>query len=562
MIVEVEECTLPMAELEPTLVKTLEGMGFTSITSSDNTDSSFDVVIVMAEGYVIARRWPKQKYVGLDIHLWGRFEKLEDTRAALVKALGSGNDIKKGSVSSFRVVASGMYGNDSWEEDVKLIGPDLTKHTRKCNDTYLDAADAAAAEESEESKIRDPFAQSGAILKTDEEVDAAVEGIMTPEFVKTVMDAVVDNMAIEGSAVVVFCNMEGMPCLTSSALEQNDKIGPVITLHACPDIAEMAFVGKETQLGLRDERIEVLYACRTKLEAQIKKVVNETGIAIDGAVLDGEAPYGMARVYTSFWTNRRNLFQPSVLHYYVALTPNSWKDWWRTVVLNEVHRIFEVDPLHRSMTAIRKKSVSRQDPGFHLNMLNVDMPDSFPRIRAVEKAILANHGDELVAYPIVLEGGGLEYHDKERFQPIEFRQSDYDLSAEIEQYEKQQAVGRQTIFQFARDKDHRDSSPNIDSILKMVLNSMDVTVTSTKTYRELGDGMVEVVRCKEGNIVAVWDGRDHIVVNVFRFEQSRKLADEFLTRFLTVSGRGWKKELRDDMPRGYNRVVNFATQHK
>jgi hypothetical protein len=74
----------------------------------DHDDEGSCVVNILSGGYMVPRRWPKEKYCAFDIHLWNRFEKQEDLKKALLSAVGSPG-MEKAS-SSYRVIAGGMFG--------------------------------------------------------------------------------------------------------------------------------------------------------------------------------------------------------------------------------------------------------------------------------------------------------------------------------------------------------------------------------------------------------------------------------------------------------------------
>ena len=101
--------------------------GLTPVSTRSSSSDWGVTVVVIKEGYVIARMWQVHKYHAFDINLWGSFQKTQKVRVALLEAVVSA------SVSSFRVIVGGMYGSTTWREDQKLLGPQIVQ-ARNCDD--------------------------------------------------------------------------------------------------------------------------------------------------------------------------------------------------------------------------------------------------------------------------------------------------------------------------------------------------------------------------------------------------------------------------------------------
>ena len=72
------------------------------------------------------------QYCGIDIHLWGSFDRLENLKKALVSVIYSdrrAGDISS-STSSYRIVTGGMFGVSTWRADEMGRGP---RRTLNCN---------------------------------------------------------------------------------------------------------------------------------------------------------------------------------------------------------------------------------------------------------------------------------------------------------------------------------------------------------------------------------------------------------------------------------------------
>jgi hypothetical protein len=85
-------------------------------------------------------------------------------------------------------------------------------------------------------------------------------------------------------------------------------------------------------------------------------------------------------------------------------------------------------------------------------------------------------------------------------------------------------------------------------------------VTTVRQYT-IGDGGLIVALGESGNIICVWDGRYHVDIHVFTFDEGIGFAEKFADRFVEESPRGslLRLALQDDQPRGINGVINFPS---
>lgn len=72
-----------------------------------------------------------------------------------------------------------------------------------------------------------------------------------------------------------------------------------------------------------------------------------------------------------------------------------------------------------------------------------------------------------------------------------------------------------------------------------------------------GDGVVMSSIWSGGSIIVLWDGRLHVDVNLFIFDEDDSGLDSFEEDF--TSGNDLKRQLRDEQPRGSGRVVSYAS---
>jgi len=81
-------------------------------------------------------------------------------------------------------------------------------------------------------------------------------------------------------------------------------------------------------------------------------------------------------------------------------------------------------------------------------------------------------------------------------------------------------------------------------------------MTDIDEFSDLGEGIVLTTSWSEGSIVVLWDGRNHVDINIFAFEGYEKECKNFEKNI--VSGMSsLKVVLRDEQPRGTGQVVSF-----
>jgi len=76
-------------------------------------------------------------------------------------------------------------------------------------------------------------------------------------------------------------------------------------------------------------------------------------------------------------------------------------------------------------------------------------------------------------------------------------------------------------------------------------------------FENVGDGCMFVAFWSGGSVVVVWDGRKHIDLNLFTYDENNRVATHF-SRIFKLSMR-MKTVLHDEQPRGYGDVVNFLS---
>jgi len=314
------------------------------------------LVVVAAEGYVAVHVWPARAYCGFDVHLWSGLEGQAGVREALVRAAG-GTD-----VSSYRIVAGGMFGTDRWREGDNKKGP---RYTLPCDaDTAPPPRDADAGR--------------------------AAGGVVLEEALRMVGDP--------SGRVLVVCGREHAPC--ESAEVATKKKDSAIILWTCANMAS------------RVNDATSLYACEQDI-LQTLEAVPETS-KITAIVLDPTALYGMGQVLFRMLSDRRHLFAAEVAA--VALLPGGWQRHF-------VHRVQK--EILADEPAFRGHVVFHGAEG-HDAYLSVAAKDAQFTHRLVQAAAAVEARTGLVAEITQVAGGQLSYQDRPYEDYTFFRPDQYD----------------------------------------------------------------------------------------------------------------------------------------
>ena len=511
MVSEVENATVPLkpfSSLVSKLVQVLQSEGMNPIDTKSPGKDAVSTVIPMNEGHVTVRVWPDQKYCALDIHLWSSFNKMEQLRDALVKALGSDHS----SLSSYRIVTGGMKGTSTWDEDHKTIGP-LIEKTRSCDG-----------------------------------VDYVKEGdLNSKETNDIVMDEALNLIQGDGALAAVLCGPTKEDCKSLDAVSRHKSIDEVIFIPTCPELA----AASEFSENIGDLMVQ----CEKEVLVALRAATSKGGIS--AIVVDPSAPVTMLKIASSIWSSQRNFFQLLTDHFVIVSLMPDHRDTWRKRhnLIDRVRKALIYDPMFAAELVI-----SSSDKTMEVGILSTEDPDFFIHLEDVAKNVEERTSGLDV---VVRKVQGALVKAQNEFNPQYFRKDDYDLEDSLMQYVSQKSFGRQTVFQLnIEEGDPSTSSAAIEKALSETIAAMGYTITEgvTLVEKDIGDGAIAAAVMEEGTVVVAWDGDTRVDINLFTFDESEELATDFMTNF---SDRIPKLQLllRDEQPRGINRVVNFAEDY-
>jgi S-adenosylmethionine/arginine decarboxylase-like enzyme len=513
MVVEAEKCSKDLndgASLEELILQVLESAGLSPLSSSAGARDDQSIQVVMKEGYVAARVWPELQYVGFDLHFWGAFSKMEGVRASLMEALDSQT------TSSYRVVVGGMHGSSTWSQDEQEIG---VQFSQKRNCTAPDV--------------------SSKKLNTNDAISVAID-----ESLDLLADA-------ENVVVAVVCGPQEKEddCLALQILKDHPQVDTIVPIFACQGIPDF-------NNGTFD--YQPMYDCEKEIIERLESLNEDEDTTLDAFMIDLSAPLSMVQIFASIWAvpDHRDdwLEQP-----YIVAMPFLREDPKRKRFM-DLFRKFGHGTVS-TMAEVIFKGASAQDY-LGWRVFTFDDQTAVHSISEMERSLQERLPETNIKVRL-LEGGQRHTEADLMLEERSFRPEDYDYGPNQKQMSEQRSLGRQTVFQLERTFDDEVSMPSMVELvsgLKTTLASMGYeTNAEPEQFSTVGDGAVVTSVFAQGSAVMVWDGLDHVDINLFCLNETHELADQFLKFFIESVDHRLERSLRDDMPRGIGRVVNFQS---
>ena len=541
LIVEAEGVTADLSNqtmLKDKITSFLQKDGFPvlSTVASESDDGNPIILFVLKDGYIVARSMPQYNYCGFDIHFWSNLDKHENAKHALIAAVGS----DKSSVSAFRVIAGGMFGLSSWQEDEKIRGPQFETICSQLKKQQNDNGSRSAKE-----------AVKTTMDLTDIVDDALVESLklidgQDKKIVMLVGDDEVTNQ-IEKKHIDVLNNLEDV-----------DQVH----LLNCPAMQKFNEYKKDA--------LNAAISCEKQLKASLEELSEDKkfDVLIIGATANMRTASILLKAFSGQHNNplaTRTAFEPNVLIVSTSPTDTGAVDaysdqqqWHGPLVQLFKNDIFIDEPATYSEIAIRH---ANNGDGINLLLANSGDDHFIQRLNNTMVTFQEKSG-YIVEFQMV-DGG--RYLMQEDFIPTHhFLPDDYDQRLPLEQWKSQQPLGHQIIFQMEQDGRKSKRRPLSAKVLRaslehaisktsfpgLILDSIDNDIAKIP-----GDGCMLVAIWPGGSIIVLWDGRAHVDVNLFTYQQDFDKANAFDSHFR--SGTALLTTLRDEQPRGVGRVVSY-----
>ena len=524
MIVEAEDPDLSSSDnLKGMLTSALEKEMFTVVSATEikNDDGKTLISIILREGYVIARIIPEHKYCGFDIHLWSNFTKHENSKKALLSAVGS----KGSSPTSFRIIAGGMFGLPSWKQDEKIRGPQ-----------------------------KEDICSTFGPVKTNNDSNK-VKGIKEGNEESTIDVVMKESIRLlqgNDQKVAVLC---GSICQASDKLESIESVKQVFTLN-CPTMADF----NEYDEGAP----EALLACENHLLETLNDASENE--KFDTMVIDSTAEKVTASILVKILTLKnkklaRKVFKPQVK--VISTLSNADEKWYTNLLKLFKDKVF----FEEESTFYSEVVLSSEEGSFMLLVTSRGEENFIKNLKTALTEVERKSGMTPVIENII---GGMWVLQEGDFVPSRiFLPDDYDQTSPLEQWGSQVPLGHQVIFQM--EPSSKRNAKKLALSNKLVKKAFELAllkstlplfkegdINSIEEYSEAGDGVVLVSIWSGGSIIVLWNGKDHVDINLFLFKQeyAEGISATFEKHFrdsipLLVT------KMRDEQPRGSGRVVSY-----
>ncbi|KAL3786835.1 hypothetical protein ACHAW5_003136 [Stephanodiscus triporus] len=526
LVIEADGVPSDLSTLASSLKGLLEDEGLhplppgTVVDETPSGEASSALFLAMEEGYVNAHYYPSRSYIGLDIVLWSKISKLDDLRVSLLGALGAALSDH----SSFRVIHGGMLGAKNWREDVNAVGP-VNKNLRQCDP---------------EVTASEPKAGPGPM---DDDVFAAAVTASLSMLPKK-MDKV----------VAVICGKEGEgDCAIVGALRQHSKVDKVVALWDCP--AE----GK-TKTNDDDEVVSKVYVCGNKDLKRSAKV--EEGYS--AVVIDPKASQEFVSSLMGEFCKKGDTGQHVLLRDQVTIM---------TSLANDAEVVFYASCVKNLIKQIVRSSRIIIDGTAQYGIIGTNNPSFVRRVVSISDSITKQTGIRTVIEKMV--AGGVQ--QQKDYDPEHYPPNAYDERDALKQYTNQIPLASQSLYQL-----EVSDELDIKKLSRMVIkNAVDSVVKSNPKFLgakrvdyadEIGDGSVSAAILASGHFVVAWDGAGRLTLNTMTLGEeyepippTAEVPDMVLSMhksdvvdvFLSKLPPSVKVAVREQMPRGSNRVVNF-----
>ncbi len=525
MVVEVESVAEGVAaELEASLNTILEKEGMHPLApamshDASEGDASSALFIGMEEGYVDAHFYPSKSHVGLEIVLWSKIAKQDDLRTAILGAMGVDKTF-----SQYRVIHGGMLGAKNWKEDVEAVGP-VKKNLRNCDP-------AAKAAEPQIGKGPIPSATFSAA------VSAALS--LLPKK----MDKV----------VAVVCGSKDKPCETLNALEKNSKVDKIVAIYSCPE------GGAEGEKSGKDDLVSNVYHCSAKDLKRAAKA--EEGFS--AVIMDPAAEADFVGNMQDEFCKKKDAGQHVLLRDQVT---------FMTQLSNDDEEIFFKGCTRQLMKKMVRTSRIIIDGSSELGVISSGNPGFVKRIVNLAEAVEKKTGIRTVIDKMV--GGPVQ--QQKNYDPEHYPANAYDERDALKQYTYQVPLASQSLYQIQVGDENEIKSVSAS----MIKDALDAVVAGSPKFAgakridfsgEIGDGAVSAAILAAGHIIVTWDGAGRVTINTMTLGETyepipptsdvpdmvlSEHKDNIVDVFMRKLPSSTSVSVREQMPRGSNRVVNF-----
>jgi len=548
-----------------------------------------DLIFVLQEGYVVARFWPEHEYCAFDVQLWNAAANLQKPlQTALLKSVGS-NALG----SSYRLVTGGIHGAGNDETEFGRVGPRITEACRSPATTPDESTPDAVTESSELDIVYDKSMSllqevSGLVLAfcpQDELVpctsfDAISKDSHPQKAVPIRACSGLDTQESTGAlhSSLAACETQALDTM-QSAVDMHGKIVGII-------------LDSKTPKGMGQILVKIAQTTQFRT-----KLVSERFVVLGATIAEDETASWFREVVERFRTDFA-MFHPAHKAQVSLIGSGD--------AAAESKETKNSNPIELSV-------FSRGDENFFPNLAHVteSIETSSARsnlsaqVNSVKNGIKAfagdydptvtSHDSYDATYPLDQFWSQHPLGHQTIFQ-FDIDKPHVSFTIDDEVYVLHRSAWRPATIVRSR-TDGRftvvlDDEPNTtyhlpterirkktwnlettatetaldNSELKVALltavqgmGSIGFTNAESRIQYDLKDGCVFVLLWSSGSGVLVWDGENHVDVNIFSVTEDREALDK-LQELLVSSIPYMKASSRDEQPRGIGRVVNTINE--
>jgi len=513
MIIEAEDVTIDLKteSVKAAVEKAMEKEGFQVLSSFEPTSAHPHIFVTMLkQGYVVTRIIPEAKYIAFDLQLWTSFGKHDEAKNALIEAVGS--QVIGRSSSSYRIVSGGMFGVDTWKVDEENRGPKIDN----CED---------AIEVEDLPEFYEPADMASALAAMLE-----AQSLVHDE---------------TGFVALVLCGID-VDCEIAENLKKLDSVSDVLVLRPCEKIGQGVEFMQDALARMND--------CEVETWNTLDASVSSMGKKIRSIILDPSAPESFSQIVLKIVSSRFNQrrFLASEMTTVAPMLDSS--EVWRKNWVNKFRTdIFEIDPAFRADvyfnstdgTTFMVSLTSSGDKLFGEKLVKfVERVEEKTKAIGEIRSIRGNTFDNFITQdPIITDQN--------------FTDADFDQESQMENWESQEPLALQILFQFEIAKTAPKAEKSDFKIaLENALSAIVKTKVEYKSYSDIGEGEVVAAIWAEGSAMLLFDGRGHVDVSLFQEQEDFRAGWTFEDSF-RAGIPGMTRTLRDTFPRGTGRVVSF-----
>ncbi|KAL9185629.1 hypothetical protein ACHAXT_003406 [Thalassiosira profunda] len=499
MVVEAENATLvtQIRPFEEVLSDALTSVGLHLLTSQSFREGGQQrVMLILQEGYIIARVWPTLRYCAFDLHFWSGYHLLDKTRELMLHAVGAEN-----SVSSYNIVVGGIHGTDKWRDDVARIGPAKT-NIAECKESVEETKESLGAREKDTLSITQIALQESLAL--------------------------IYSSSDEETVTVVFCGLPHRECESLAVLTER-KI-KAAAIWQCPeDSSDEATTGEATTSDtyVLDGELSL---CRKQIDIVLREIASQ-GLRL--IVIDEDAPS----------TTVIDLANALLLVIFPSLSQIG-------AYFLELLRMDLLDDLLR--VAVVSIEDAKGSASHYLGYLSIGNPIFLPRLVGVMDNISRRTQSNTYLAKMKSNPARIQAH----YSPHHYTMFDYNEAPGMDQYSTQMPLGKQTLLQM----NFPNTTMTEELLALRTtdfLQSINVT-DPTQKLQSVGDGVVIYSLFSGGHVIVVWDGRHSLDLNVYLRDEATSYKTLFREHFMKRINLTATLTLWEEQPRGVGRVVNVA----